>query len=162
VPVDQEAAGAYRKLAAADPARYWPDLAAVLSNLSGELGELGRHAQALMAADESVSMYKKLARADAATYSPALASALTNLSIAYVGVGRASDAIGSSREGVTVYRRLAAASPGYYDTALADSLDNLAHCLNIEALNQSIGGRAGKARKLREEAAKIRVSIDRS
>ena len=157
--VGQEAVSAYRGLAAAGPDRYRPGLAGALSNLSGALGEVGRHAEALVAANESVIAYKKLARTDPGGHGAALASALTNFSVACVGVGRPSDAIRPTRESIAIYRWLAADDPGRYDTALENSLDNLATCLDHEAAILALRGRTAKARKLRAQAATIRTGI---
>ncbi|MEV6124333.1 hypothetical protein AB0M23_28135, partial [Streptomyces sp. NPDC052077] len=53
-----------RALANANPDAYLPNLATSLNNLSNRLGEVGRPAEGLTAAEEAVSHYRALAKAN--------------------------------------------------------------------------------------------------
>ena len=96
-----------------------------LNNLSVDLGEAGRRAEALAAIQEAVTVSRRLAAANAAAYEPALATSLNNLSIRLGEAGRPAEALAAIQEAVTVYRRLAAANAAAYEPDLATSLNNL-------------------------------------
>jgi tetratricopeptide (TPR) repeat protein len=63
----------YRRLAAANGARFEPALAKALNNLSGALSGLGRPQETLTAATEAVGIYRRLAAANPARFEPFLA-----------------------------------------------------------------------------------------
>ena len=113
---------AYRRLAAANPDAYEPDLAMALNNLSVRFGEVGRQAEGLAASEEASTLRRRLAAANPDAYEPDLASSLNNLSIRFGEVGRQAEGLAASEEATTVYRRLAAANPDAYEPALATSL----------------------------------------
>jgi tetratricopeptide (TPR) repeat protein len=79
LPVTEESVAIRRELAAANPDRYLPDLAASLSNLGIWFSELGRPADALPAEQEAVAIRRELAAANPDRYRPDLAASLSNL-----------------------------------------------------------------------------------
>lgn len=89
---EQEAVAVYRELAAANPQRYRPDLAATLNNLGKRFSQLGRPAQALPALEETVAIHRELAAASPDRYRPDLAQSLTNLGEILEAAGRKADA----------------------------------------------------------------------
>jgi tetratricopeptide (TPR) repeat protein len=125
LPAEQEALEAYRELAAADPDRYRPDLAASLSNLGVLYAQLGRPAEALPPAQESVEIRRELAAADPDQYQAALALSLSNLGVRFSELGRLTEALPPAQEAAEIRRELAAADPDQYQAALALSLSNL-------------------------------------
>jgi hypothetical protein len=68
----------YRKLAAANPDRYRPDLAASLNDLDARLFALGLPNDAAWV-KEAVALYRELAAADPDSYRPRLATSLSHL-----------------------------------------------------------------------------------
>jgi hypothetical protein len=66
----------YQKLAAADPDRYRPDLAASLNSLGAQLFALDRPADAVPVTREAVALYRELAAADPDRYRPDFAASL--------------------------------------------------------------------------------------
>ena len=118
----QEAVDVYRRLAAANPARYEPDLAMSLNNLSLRLSDSGDNAGALAAIREAVEIRRRLAAANPARYEPDLAVSLNNLSSDLSDSGDNEGALAAIREAVDVYRRLAAANPARDEPDLAMSL----------------------------------------
>jgi tetratricopeptide (TPR) repeat protein len=115
----------YRKLAAADPDRYRPGLAASLNNLGARLFAAGRLDDAAVWVTEAVALYRELAAADPDRYRPGLASTLNNLGVLLSDLGLMAQALRVTQEAVVLYRELAAASPDRYRPGLAASLNNL-------------------------------------
>jgi hypothetical protein len=70
----------YGRLAAASPARYEPDLAESLNNLSNHLGVSGDPQGALDAIREAVEIYRRLAAASPVRYEPDLARSVSVMS----------------------------------------------------------------------------------
>ena len=140
----REAVEIRRRLAAASPARYEPDLALNLNNLSNRLGEVGDTAGALDAIREAVAIRRRLASASSARYEPDLARSLNNLSGRLSEVGDTAGALNAVRESVEIRRRLAAASPARYEPDLAMSLNNLSNRLS------DTGDAAGTLEAVRE------------
>ena len=142
----KEAVEIYRRLAAASPARYEPDLAASLNNLSNRLGDAGDAPGALEAIREAVDFYRRLAAASPARYEPDLATSLNNLSNRLSAAGDAPGALEAVGEAVAIRRRLAAASPACYEPELAMSLNNFSINLNeagdapgaLEAIREAV------------------------
>jgi len=126
----REAVELYRRLAAASPARYEPDLAMSLNNLSNYLRETGDTPGALAAIREAVELRRRLAAASPARYEPDLAMSLNNLSNHLSETGDTPGALAAIREAVELRRRLAAASPARYEPDLANSLNNLSNHLS--------------------------------
>ncbi|MFP3942051.1 MAG: tetratricopeptide repeat protein [Thermoanaerobaculia bacterium] len=138
----EEAVEIRRRLAAANPARYGPELAQSLNNLSVHLAVSGRGKDALGASEQAVVIYRRLASAHPAGYEPELASSLNNLSNRLAESGRGEEAVGAVKEAVGIQRRLAAANPARYEPELAKSLNNLsvhlaASCRGKDALGAS-------------------------
>ncbi len=125
VTLTAQASDHYRRLAAARPDAFTPDLAGSLNNLSNRLGDLGRREDALAAIEEAVSAYRQLATARPDAFIPALAVSLNTLSIRLGDLGRREDALAASQEAVTLRRQLAAARPDAFIPTLATSLHNL-------------------------------------
>src|SRR5205823_3660573 len=75
----EEAVAVCRRLAAANPAAFEPNLATALTNLAVRLSNLGRREHALVATEEAVAVCRRLAAANPAAFEPDLASALNNL-----------------------------------------------------------------------------------
>ncbi|MDF2048891.1 hypothetical protein, partial [Arthrobacter sp. Cr_A7] len=96
------------RLAAANPALHEPDLALALSTLSNRLSEAGdRSAEALDAAQESVTIRQRLAAANPALYEPHVARALNNLANRLADAGMNTEATVSWNELLHIYERLA-------------------------------------------------------
>ena len=148
LPVTEEAVAIRRDLAAANPARYRPDLAASLSNLGVRFSELGRPADALPVTEEAVAIRRDLAAANPALYRSDLARSLSNLGVSFSELGRPADALPAEQEAVAIRRDLAAANPARYRPDLADSLSNL-------AIRFSELGRPADALPVTEEAVAI-------
>ena len=121
----KEAVDIRRRLAAANPARFEPDLAASLNNLSIRLSDAGEGPGALAASKETVDIRRRLATANPARFEPDLASSLNNLSIRLSDAGDGPGALAASKEAVDLYRRLATANPARFEPDLAGSLNNL-------------------------------------
>jgi len=88
----------YRKLAAARPDAFLPDLAMSLNTLSNRLGELGKREEGLRAVQEAVESYRKLAAASPDAFLPRLAISLKNLSIHLTRLGRPEEAQRAAEE----------------------------------------------------------------
>jgi tetratricopeptide (TPR) repeat protein len=112
-------------------------LAGSLTNLSAQLGALGRPEEALAASEEAAEVYRELAAARPHWYAlrrrliqlalrPALATTLSNMAIYLGDLGRREEALAASEEAVGTYRELAAARPHAFRPDLAHSLTNLA------------------------------------
>jgi tetratricopeptide (TPR) repeat protein len=115
----------YRQLAAADPDRYRPDLAASLNDLAARLLDLGRPDDAAVWVKEAVTLYRELAAADPDRYRPDLAASLNTLGAGLLALDRLDDALLVTEEAAAVHRDLAAADPDRYRPDLAISLTNL-------------------------------------
>mgnify|MGYP002620231416 CR=1 FL=1 len=142
-----------RLVAAARPGARWSKAAAHryaghLNNLSVRLADLGRHAEALTAAEESASIFRHLAKKNSDTHLPGLATSLTNLSSALRRAGRHTEALTSIEEAVTIYRRLAEKDPDTHQPGLAMALHNLSLALREV-------GRHTEALTAAEESASI-------
>jgi tetratricopeptide (TPR) repeat protein len=123
-----EAARAYRGLAADNPAAFMPSLAAALSNLSGILSELGRLAEAIDAKQEAVQTYRGLAADNPAAFAPALARTLNE----WVGLwklARQEQALAAIQEKVRLYRELAGANAAMFTPYLPQALRELSGIL---------------------------------
>jgi len=126
----REAVHIWRRLAAARPARFEPDLAGSLNNLSIRLSAAGDNAGALAASRETVLIRRRLAAANPARFEPNLARSLNNLSNRLSDAGDNAAALAAIREAADIYRRLAAANPARFEPDLASSLNNLSSRLS--------------------------------
>lgn len=93
-----------RQMAAKEPARYRPKLAAALHDLAVRLDQLGRPQDALLAADEAVDIYEELAETRPGTYQRAFALALNNLGVGLAGTGDHASALAVEQEAVDLLR----------------------------------------------------------
>ena len=91
-----------RRLAAADPARFEPDLATSLNNLSGDLSATGDVAGALAASTEAVEVFRRLATAEPARFEPDLAMSLGAMGSYLRTDGQAAKARAAFEEGVRI------------------------------------------------------------
>ncbi len=121
----EEALKMMRGLAKENPARYRPDLALGLNNLSVKYSNLGRHDEALEAIDEAVEIRRALAEENPARYRSDLSNSLNNLSVMYSNLGRHDEALKANEEAVEIRRALAEENPARYRPDLSDSLNNL-------------------------------------
>jgi hypothetical protein len=145
---EQEAAIARGELAAADPDRHLPDLAASLDSVSARLSKLGDHRNAVQAAEEAAGIHRGLAAANLGLYGPALALSLNGLALRYHEAGRPARALKAFEEAAGVYRELAAANPSQYQAGLAQALGSL-------SLRYQEQGHAAEALPLAEEAVAL-------
>jgi tetratricopeptide (TPR) repeat protein len=98
----QEAVDIYRRLAAAHPDAFLPDLAMSLP-LGGRLSDLGRREEALAAAQEAVDIYRRLAAARPDAFLPDLAMSLSNLGGRLSDLGRREEALAAAQEGIQLF-----------------------------------------------------------
>jgi len=90
--------------------------------LGERLGNAGRHAEALAAAQEAVAVFRPLAASDP-FHLPGLAMSLNQLGIRLAAVGRRAEAAAPAEESLNLFRRLAASDSGYLPE-LANALSN--------------------------------------
>ena len=133
----QEAADAYRQLAAANPDAHLPGLATSLNNLGNRLAQAGQQQAALAPAQEAADAYRQLAAANPDAHLPDLAMALNNLSIRLAQAGQQQAALAPAQEAADAYRQLAAANPDAHLPGLATSLNNLGNRLAQAGLQQA-------------------------
>jgi hypothetical protein len=126
--IANEAARAYRGLAADNPALFMPYLAQALRNLSGILSELGRLAEAIDATQETLRIYLELAADNAAALAPALAKTINEWAALWKLAGQ-ENTLAAAQEVVRVYRRLAGDNPGVFIPYLSQALHNLSGIL---------------------------------
>jgi hypothetical protein len=88
-----------------------------VNNLAVDLGEAGRRAEGLAAAQEAVDLYRELAELDRDAYLPDLAMSVNNLAGRLGEAGRRSDGLAAAQEAVDLYRELAQAEPELYGSA---------------------------------------------
>ena len=113
-----------RGRAEGDPA-VTAELARALSNLGNRLGDVGRRAEALAAAEEAVAIRRQLAEDSPAAHLSDLAALLTNLGLSLAQAGRRAEALAAVEEAVAIRRQLAEDSPAAHLPDLALSLNNL-------------------------------------
>ncbi len=131
---NQEAVDLYRKLAAAEPEEFLPDLARSLNNLALNLSDRERHAEALQAAQEAIDLYRKLAAGGARELRSGLAGSLNNLFIVLSRSNRPAPALRAAKEAADLYRELAAKEPDRFRAELSCTLNNL--CIGHRGLSQ--------------------------
>lgn len=125
VATARDALGAWRHLAAADPAAHEPDLAMALHNLGAYLAKVGQWEEALASTRAAVTIRKRLVTVDSDTYEPDLASSLANLGAYLSEMGHQEEALTWTREAVNRYQRLDTADPAVYEPELILALANL-------------------------------------
>ncbi|MBK3735146.1 tetratricopeptide repeat protein [Azospirillum brasilense] len=146
----QEAVDIRQKLAEAVPARFLPDLALSLNNLSIASSEAGDGSEALRAIQKAVEYYRKLAEATPSRFLPDLASSLSNLSIYFSEAGEGSGALKAIQEAVSIWRKLAEATPSRFLPDFAMSLNNLSVHLS------AAGDRSGALMAIQESVEHYR------
>ena len=119
-----------RRLAAAQPDAFLPNLAASLNNLANWLGDVGQRDEALAAIREAVEIYRRLAAAQPDAFRSRLATSLNNLANMLSAVGQRAEALAAIHQAAEIYRQLAAAQPDAFLPDLARSLNNLAKMLS--------------------------------
>jgi tetratricopeptide (TPR) repeat protein len=145
----EEAVAVWRRLAAARPEAFVPDLATALSNLGAMLWGLGRREEAVTATEEALGILRRLAAARPDAFEPHVATALNNLGLLLWGLGRWEEALAAAEEALDILRRLAAAHPDAFEPDLAQTLNNLG--ADLSGL-----GRQEEALTASEEALGIR------
>ncbi|KAI0061596.1 hypothetical protein BV25DRAFT_725140 [Artomyces pyxidatus] len=129
----QETVAIYRVLAADQPARFNPNLAVSLINISTSLSDVGQKAEALKYIQEAVTMCRALIADQPTEPSSALAGlalSIESLSNCLSDVGQRAEAVKYIREAVTIYRAMAADQPARFNISLARSLNNLSSYLS--------------------------------
>ncbi|WP_293275271.1 tetratricopeptide repeat protein [Nannocystis sp.] len=86
----------YRKLAAARPDAFEPDLAGSLNNQGNIQSEVGGREEALASTGEAVKLDRKLAAARPDAFEPDLATSLNNLGNMESAVGGREEALAST------------------------------------------------------------------
>jgi nucleoside phosphorylase len=148
----QEAVAIRRRLAAARPEAFLPNLAGSLNNLSVRQSDLGQREAALASMQETVGLYRKLAEAQVEAFLPDLAMSLNNLGIWQGALGQHEAALASTQEAVDIRRNLAAARSEAFLPDLARSLNNL-------SVRQSDLGQREAALASTQEAVAIRRNL---
>ena len=121
----EETVAAYRKLAAADPLRYRPDLASSLITLGSVFSELGRSTDAIPVTREAVTIYVDLTAAEPDRYRSELAKALSNVGLYFAQLGRPGDALPFAEQAVAVTREQTGTNPVVHSERLAAALVSL-------------------------------------
>ena len=120
----------YRRLAAANPAAFEPDLARSLNHLGIRLSNLGRREPALQATEEAVEIRRRLAAANPAAFEPDLARALwAYASVCAAGDIQLPEALTAGRGAADIYARLAVQLPAAFTGDLHGVLRTLADVL---------------------------------
>jgi tetratricopeptide (TPR) repeat protein len=101
----------FRRLAAAAPARYEPDLAMSLNNWANHLLAVWDAYGALAASTEAVTLYRRLTAAAPVRYEPALANSLGALGLAFRSTGDFRKAKAVFQEAIERIRSHAEQSP---------------------------------------------------
>jgi hypothetical protein len=137
----QEAVEILRQLAQQNPNAFLPELARSLNRSFANwpsktptqgfaLSELGRRAEALQAAQESVEILRQLAQQNPDTFLPDLARSLNNMGIWLSTLGRREEALQATQESVEILRQLAQQHPDAFLPDLARSLNNMGNRLS--------------------------------
>jgi hypothetical protein len=167
---DEEAAEAlrqavrqYRGLLQNDRARFLPDLAQCLSDLSVLETALGRADAGFAAAEEAVALYRELHAGDVARFRPLLAHALNNLGSAAQTPDRLEAGVAAMDEAVYLFRQILltnrdAAQPYFVATLVNRALllrDAGRHDDALEALTEAVA----VARPLAAQSAERRPDL---
>jgi len=123
-------------------------LAGSLNRLGLRLSDIGRHEEALVAAQEAADIYRKLAEKNPQAFLPNLAASLNNLGKSLSDLGRREEALEAAKEAADIYRTLAEKNPQAFLPNLTASLNNLGAIF-------SYLGRREEAFQATQEAADI-------
>lgn len=104
--------------------------AAMQGNHALALHNMGRHQEALEAAQEAVKLFRELAVNNPDVFRPLFATSLSNLANGLSDVGQLQKALEAAREAVDIRRKLFADDPDAFRPALGSTLNNLANRLN--------------------------------
>ena len=104
--------------------------AAIQGNHALALHNMGRHQEALAAAQKAVTMYSELVADDPAAFRPYLAISLNTLANRLSTLGRHREALEAAQEAVDIRQKLYANDPDAFRPDLAMSLNNLASSLS--------------------------------
>lgn len=142
-----------RELAAADPERHLPNLAAALKKLNAGVRDLGFIREAFDTSKEVVDLYRQLVDGDAERYLPDVAGALVDFGIDLRAIGLLRDALVANEEAVGMFRRLVDGNPDRYLPNLANAVNNLSVDLHDLAVPEESLAAAQEAVRLRRVLA---------
>ena len=141
----EQATAIYRRLAAAQPDTFEPDLATSQDSLGMTLAELGRWEEALAATGEATAIYRRLAAARPDAFEPELARGLWGYAwVRAIGKADLGQALTAAEEAVTRYEALASRKPLAFTNNLADALTTLADVL--DGLDRAAAAAAARRR----------------
>ncbi|MGW7465390.1 tetratricopeptide repeat protein [Streptomyces xantholiticus] len=125
-----EATTAWRRLIMAER-NHLPDLAISLNGLSGALSKLGRHVEAVAAAEEGAGIFRDMPQPVPALHGLVYAGLLQNLGISLSDLGDYERALAATQESVRLRRQLAETAGGadYQLSEFADALSSLGNRL---------------------------------
>lgn len=104
-------------------------LADVVNDLSVRLMALGRHEEALTAAEEAAALLRSIINEPSDAFTSSLISTLNNIANNLGDMGRHEEALVAAEEALALGRALAAAQPEAFEPALAMSLATIAASL---------------------------------
>ncbi|MBF0629449.1 MAG: tetratricopeptide repeat protein [Magnetococcales bacterium] len=116
-----------------------------LSYLGYRLSNLGRHEEALAAAEEAVAIYRNLSAARPEVFRPDLARSLNSLGNRLSVLGRLGEALAAAGEAVAIHRDLSVAHPEAFLPDLAMTLDILGFSLGDLGRHDEALAAAGEA-----------------
>ncbi len=123
-----------KRLAAAQPSVYEPDLAITYNNLGAFYSdEVDRRKEAEECYLQALEIYKRLAAAQPSVYETYLAMTYNNLGVLYKDANRRKEAEECYLQALEIYKRLAAAQPSVYETYLAKTYNNLGNFYSDDA-----------------------------
>ncbi|GIJ51647.1 hypothetical protein Val02_85330 [Virgisporangium aliadipatigenens] len=131
-----------------------PHVAAGLAISIAAYRQLGRWADAVASARQSVNIYRDLTATNPAVYEPDLGQSLIALSATLLATGSYHEALAAAREGADIYRRLAEVDPDRHRPALASALED------VSRIEQQIGD-IGAAVDAMSQAIDIYRPLDR-
>ena len=128
----------------------------LLHSLSGHLAKIGRHEEALDAAEKAVRIYRNSTKSRPSSPNPGLAGSLNNLANGLFELGRQEEALVAVQEVVEIYRDLAKSWPDAYTPELAMSLNNAANRFSDMGHREEALAAAQESVKIYGELAKSR------
>ncbi|ARF58349.1 tetratricopeptide repeat protein [Streptomyces gilvosporeus] len=117
-----QAVGIFRRLAAADPARFEPELAGALTQLSECAFKADRMPASRRAAEEAVGIFRGLAATDHQAYEPGLALSLSHLGHGMSEEREQEEALAAAQRAMGIFQRLATTDPAVHEPGLAMTL----------------------------------------
>ena len=104
--------------------------AKLANNLAIRLSDLGRHEDALHAAQEAVATYRQLNILKPSSFKSSLATSLNNLGKVLTELGQHEEALNTIQEAVDLYQQLKSQRPNAFQSEFAASLNNLGNILS--------------------------------